>query len=220
MYFSSIVTGPHIFSKDVRWEVILLPLHIYLKRYLQWINLHMKVLVEVFRIPLKVTFLYRTSFPINPVTQSKYICPALISLYYFFSWQQTPCRQQDWKSYINHHPFIPQILSFNHSTTKLVKHPILVRLLGKNRNNRIRQKYKDIYYEELAHDYGCWEIPQSAIRAGDQPRKANGISPVQVWRSKNQECQSYKSQSEGRRLMSQLNQSEREFSLSLHVCTI
>lgn len=46
MYFSSRVTGPLISFKDLRWEVILLSLHICLKRHRQWTHFQMSALVD------------------------------------------------------------------------------------------------------------------------------------------------------------------------------
>ena len=71
MYFSSIVTGPLIFCKD-----ILLPLYFVFKE-IPTMNSPPNVSFGrgVFRMPLKVMFYKRISFLINTVLQPKYTCP-------------------------------------------------------------------------------------------------------------------------------------------------
>lgn len=76
MCFSSIVTGPLIFCKDLGWEVILLPLYFVFKE-IPTMNSPPNVSFGrgVFRMPLKVMFYKRISFLINTVLQPKYTCP-------------------------------------------------------------------------------------------------------------------------------------------------
>ena len=73
MYFSSIVTGPLIFCKDLGWEVISLPFYFVFKE-IPTMNSppNLSFGRGVFRMPLKVTFCKRISFLIYPVLQPKY----------------------------------------------------------------------------------------------------------------------------------------------------
>ena len=73
MYFSSIVTGPLIFCKDLGWEVILLPFYFVFKE-IPTMNSPPNVSFGrgVFRRPLKVMFCKRISFLTYPVLQPKY----------------------------------------------------------------------------------------------------------------------------------------------------
>ena len=70
--------------------------------------------------------------------------------------------------------------------------------------------YEEIYYEVLAHRIKADEKSHDLPSASWRPKKASGIIAVQVQRPENQGSWWYKSQSKGRRPMSQLMQTGRK----------